>query len=211
MDTQKITLPLRNAMEACSAVLPHVSTDRVTPAINCAAISGGSMLATDRYTVAEFKLAEAIDGPDLLLPLEAVKWVARIVVKNLLSFNLDSYTVTIAEPDEDMLVVSIESPERGQEAMRAFHRVKANFPKVVRLLREFKGGDAEPVVHIKPELLERFTGYARRWHHGEAMRFEMSASSSGKPGPILVSIGDFQGLIQPSLILSACGHTSKGK
>lgn len=92
-----------NAIAACASVLPHVSKDDVTPVITCASISGNTIVATDRYTVAEYTLHSSLPEGSILLPGEAVKWIARIVTKNLLDYPVvGHYTVTITGPDPDI-------------------------------------------------------------------------------------------------------------
>ena len=241
MKTHKITLPLFEAIEACAAVLPHASTDDVTPVITCASITGDRIVATDRYSVGTFKLSHQLDdGAAIMLPLDALKWVARIVTKHLIDdprlMALDSYTVTIEAPesttpgrppkfwpgvkpvtgasaaglaeaqawrDKQVVAVSVESKQHGVEMLRKFRPVFGNFPPVGRLIDEHKPSREHPTVALGPRQLEKFTGYAKKYHRDAALKFTLSATDNpNKPGPVFITIGDkFVGLLQPNLLL----------
>ena len=217
MNTRKLTLPIFEAIEACAAVLPHVATDPVTPVITVAHITGDTITATDRYTVGRFNLSQALDEGSIALPLEAVKWLARFVTKHLLEdvrmVKRDTYTVTIEAPEPTELkgpkaagqsvTVSVESKNHGVEVLRKFRPVGGNFPPVGRLLDGHKPAEAAPTVALGSEQLEKFTGYAKKWHRGHPLTFTLSATDNpGKPGPVLIKIGEqFTGLLQPNLLL----------
>lgn len=218
MNTRKLTLPIFEAIEACAAVLPHVATDPVTPVITVAHITGDTITATDRYTVGRFKLSQALDEGAISLPLEAVKWLARFVTKHLLedARNMppsEGYMVTIEAPEptelkgpkiaEQSVTVSVESKHHGVEALRKFRPVGGNFPPVGRLLDGHKPAEVVPTVALGSEQLEKFTGYAKKWHYGRPLTFTLSATDNpGKPGPVLIKIGEqFTGLLQPNLLL----------
>lgn len=100
------------AIEACSAVLPHISKDDVTPVITCAQIQGNAIRATDRFTVAEHELSESLDDGTLMIPRDAVNWIARIVTKHLLHHpTAGGYTVTIRGNDPDIYAGTLDPHE----------------------------------------------------------------------------------------------------
>lgn len=55
--TRTLTLPLSRATYLAQAVLPHVSTDDVTPVLTVAAVLGDALVATDRFSVASVLLS----------------------------------------------------------------------------------------------------------------------------------------------------------
>lgn len=216
MNTRKLTLPIFEAIEACAAVLPHVSADDVTPVITVACITGDTITATDRYTVGQFKLSRSLDEGTILVPLEAVKWIARFVVKHLLGHYYNSaltgYEVTIEAPDptelkgpkinDHSVTVTVSSERHGVEALRKFRPVVGNFPPVSRLFEAHKPAEAIPTVALGSMQLEKFTGYARKYHRDVPLRFTLSDTDNPeKPGPVLIRIGNFTGLLQPNLLL----------
>lgn len=214
MTTNTIRLPLFEAMQACAAVLPHTSADDVTPVITTASIEGDTITATDRYSVGQFKLSRSLDSGSIMLPREAVKWIARFVVKHLLSYvprtTLTGYEVRIDGPDPvksprpaiENVLVSVVSEVHGVEASRMFHPVLGNFPPVGRLLAGHKPAEAIPTVALGPYHVEKFTTYARKWHRDEPLRFTLSESDNpGKPGPVLIELGRFTGMLQPNLLI----------
>lgn len=218
MNTRTITLPIFEAIEACAAVLPHISTDDVTPVITVAHITGDEMTATDRFTVGRFKLSQSLDEGAISLPLEAVKWLARFVVKHLLEDAKflqpgKGYMVTIEAPEatdlkgpkaaEQSVTVSVASEHHGVEALRKFRPVGGNFPPVGRLLDGHKPAEVVPTVALGSEQLEKFTGYAKKWHRNRPLTFTLGTTDNpSKPGPVLIKIGEqFTGLLQPNLML----------
>ena len=58
-----VDLPLWRAKIAAQAILPHVSTDDVTPILTVAHIGGGYLTATDRYSVGRFTLQDQEEPP----------------------------------------------------------------------------------------------------------------------------------------------------
>lgn len=61
-----VDLPLWRAKRAAQAILPHVSTDDITPILTTARVGGGYLLATDRYSVGRFTL----QGTDVDQPVK---------------------------------------------------------------------------------------------------------------------------------------------
>lgn len=228
IETRKITLPLIEAIQGFQAVLPHASTDRITPVINCVAVSRSRLYSSDRYTVGSFEISDELsDGESILVPYEAAGWAARFVTKHLLGFRLqpDSYSLTIEAPEavlpptagksaaslaeltsekeKSIVKLSVQSDLVGVEAMRVFKPTFGTFPKVARLFDEFKTAETGTTVALNPAFLERFTGYAKRWNRDRAIQIDLSTNEkTGKPGVVRVTADKFVGLIQPNLILN---------
>lgn len=220
MTKPSIQIPLTLAMEAFSAVFEHASKDDVSPIITGVCIRGGSVYATDRYSVGSFLLGiEPSDG-DIILPRDAAAWIARTVVKNLPShaFNrADDMTVNITSAVRDeakepgsmrdigvdrLIVVELVSERFGVEARRMFWPIYGNYPPIWRLLDEFQPGDSVTTVALRPVLIERFTKYARTWHRESPINMTLGKGSNpAKPGVVRFEIGSFTGLLQPNLML----------
>lgn len=220
MKPMKLTLPLMEAIEACAAVLPHVSKDDITPALTVAVIEGDRIIATDRFTVGAFKLSASLKSGKILLPHAAVQHLATFPTKTLIDIDLmrlgmrdpeTDYTVTIeavtSEPVDDEpagaerppVKVAVCSKKRGAEQTRQFRHVKAKPPPVGRMIEDFTPGEIAQV-RISPEMLEKFTRYAKKWHPRQPLMFTHSVGGK-KPGPLRVAIGKFEGLLQPNLML----------
>lgn len=228
MQMRKFRLPLMEAIEACAAVLPHCSKDHAIPVITAAHISGDAIRATDRYSVGQFTLSRSLKEGSILLPGAAVAWLARFVVKNLVDYsarspeclnpdNEESYHVVIEAPEpatepgtkytdaeaaerKEVLVTVQVVGRRGIEQQRQFRAILGHFPSVGRLIEQYKPATDVAPVNLGPDLVEKFTGYAKKWHRGKPLRFTLSqVKSDGKPGPVLISIGRFTGLLQPNL------------
>lgn len=225
MQMRKIRLPILEAIEACAAVLPHCSKDEVTPVITAACITGDTITGTDRFSVGQFKLSTKLKDGSILLPHAAVAMIARLVTKHLVDYSTyapgwadpkDGYQVVITAPepttapgtkytDEEVaerasaLVTVQIVGRRGVEQQRQFRAVLGNFPVVGRLLEGFKPATEAQPVKLDPSFLEKFTGYAKKFHRGAPLRFTLSPTNSGKPGPVRIDIGRFTGLLQPNL------------
>lgn len=211
-----LTLPLVEAKQAFAAVLPHVSTDDVTPVITCAQIEGKSILATDRYTVARHELS--VESPEpFMLHRSAVAWVARVNLRNLANhLNPASYSLKIEmprrEPDDKIKRVlaqlTISSEMYGDEQMRKFDTVVGNFPPVGRLFNEWKPATVAYPVALKPEMVAKVNDWARTWHREQAVTFELGEAKTGagesvasKHPPVKAKLHGLEALIQPNLIL----------
>ena len=215
-----IEMPLTLAMEAFAAVINHVGTDDVMPILTGVCIRGGKLIATDRYTVGSFDIGIEPDGGSILLPRAAAAWIATTVRKNLPS---DAYgqvgqvrvRITSPVPDgdtkqpvgrsatgDDLIVVELISERYGIEARRVFWPVYGNFPNMEKLMAEFVPGEEVATVALKPELIERFTRYAKKYEPHESLNFTLGKGSNPKlPGVVKITIGKFVGLLQPNLIL----------
>ncbi|MBC9954918.1 hypothetical protein ICM05_09735 [Leucobacter sp. cx-42] len=54
---------------------------------------------------------------------------------------------------------------------------------------------------LQPELLERVTAYAKKWQRGKSIRFISGKSDNPyRPAALRVTVGNFDGLIQPTLL-----------
>lgn len=209
-----ITLPLMEAIEACAAVLPHTSKDDVTPVITTANLEGGRLVATDRYTVGAFKLSSKASGP-IMVPRAALDWLARTSPKTLVGHfsgtKPEAYQVQITGispgakgPELLEEAVTVEILLHGKaERMQQFRPITGIFPPVAdRLLDEHEMATEVVPVSLNPEFIERVTGYAKKWHRGLPVRFTAGKSDNpSKPGVVRVSIGCFDGLIQPNLLV----------
>lgn len=214
MEPNEITMRLVQAKEAFAAILPHVSSDDVTPVITCAYIDGDQILATDRYTMARHGLGAKATGP-ILLPRAAVAFIARFNLRGLLFPGAQpSYTVTIQAmpPVSDEYQagkpiqptrVSISGDVWGEERVMLFEHYRGNFPPTGRLLDEFKPSGEAYSVGLAPEHLDKVLKFAHQYHRGRAVDFELGTpTSSGKPSPVRARIGGLAALIQPNLKLA---------
>lgn len=218
--TQTVTLPLEVAIEAFAAVLPHASTDAVTP-ILCSvqlvpADDAVTLYATDRYTVGRFTVPLLTSDVDAMpatdhaepfnIPTEAATWIAKTVTKTLRHANGAVAYAVVIEDDAEAKTVTVSlvpeltgKPERAQ----AFERVTGNFPPVSRLFPEDEGAMPD-VIGLSPQMLSRVIGYATKYHRRAPIRFSGTAqrdTGSAKMSPILASIGGLTALIQPNLLL----------
>ena len=207
-----VTIPLMEGIEACSAVIGHVSKDDVTPLLTRAQLKGDRLIGTDRYTVGTFRLSTKIEG-QILIPRTALDWVARINPRTLVGYYsgmpVEMYELRITGPADDAVgpkllgeSVVVEVVRAGEpERMQKFKPLKGDFPPVTRLLDEHKKGTEVVGVNLNPVFIERVTKYAHKWHRNEPVNFLAGASENlEKPGVVRVSIGKFEGLIQPNLL-----------
>lgn len=211
MSAIAIRLPLAEAMQACSAVLPHISAGDVTPVLTAASIQGNTITATDRYSVGKYELSESLGDGSILLPHEAVKWIARFVTKHLLGHPVapSGYSVTVTGPDPstsakinpENILVQVESELYGVEASRMFRPIFGKFPPVDRLFEQHTPATVIPKVGLGPNQLEKFTAYAKKWHKGAPLQFTLSEGKRAeKPGVVLIELDKFTGLLQPNLL-----------
>lgn len=214
MPQVRYSLPLVIAKQAFASVLPHISTDDVTPVITCANFDGKSIVATDRYTVAQHTLGEEDAGEAVMLPRAAVAWVARTNLRALLNHpNPASYYLDIVsdstnpqhyQPGETPPRphrLAIRSKLYGEERVMLFEHIRGNFPPVARLLDGFEAATEAYPVMLAPKMIERITGFARQYHPEQAIKWELGKTDSPKPAPMRASIHGFTALIQPNLML----------
>lgn len=216
----RIALRLIDAKEMARAIVPHVATDRFTPAITVAAIGGerfGSFIyATDRYTVGQYDLTNVLldDGaPDeeMWIPRAALSWITTIGKAWLMWDAMADYVVVIeTAPGANFAKTSVSFEYRPEGRDVEVHILRTfaapsqgNFPPVHRLLLEFLAGE-RAVTHLSPDHLSKFTGYGK--YLREPMRVTMPVTSERWSrmggGPILIEIGKrFKGVIQPTFSL----------
>lgn len=216
----EIRLPYRvETLDGLFAVAQHASKNDVTSIIQTVQVTTREFIATDRYTVGVWEhttLAESTerygdDGPDdataeILIPRATAEWLSKQLPKTLghsqgsaeliLEIVLTEDSVSIVEVRETMTIVA---------ATQLFTRVGGNFPPVRRL---FPGDDAKQydgagVIALGPEHLSKFIkSILRAGGKHEALRFALTHTDSGKPGPVVVEFGTrFHGLMQPNLLL----------
>lgn len=209
-----IVLPLMEAIEACAAVLPHTSKDDVTPVITTASLEGDRIVATDRFTVGAFKLSTSASGP-IMVPRAALDWLAKTNPKTLVGHfsgmrpgayqaRITGLTPGVSGPALLEEAVTVEILLEGKpERIQQFRPVTGNFPAVAEKLLDTHEMAAEVVpVSLNPDFIERITSYAKKWHRGLPVRFTAGKSDNpNKPGVVRVSIGSFDGLIQPNLLV----------
>ena len=232
-----ITMPFSEAVAAFNAVMPHASKDDVSKVITGVRVTaGGALVATDRYTVGRY--VPAYDSHDFLrprmegdnfdgatLPVEAVKWVAKMRATQLqggkfadghhafrLVFDCASQNVLVA------LVQNVnwerfddheDAPDAVVQQAR-FDLVGGNFPPVDRLFPDESTQFGVEAVSLKTEFLLRINT-AVKWLGGrsDVARFQFTKSATdAKPGPVYVTVlgdspagGKFDALIQPNLLL----------
>lgn len=209
------TYPLEAAIKAATAVLPHANTDTMSPPIMSAWLTPTHWYATDRYTVGRYELA---GDPDtfIVLPLDALKWVATIKPGTLRHVN----RATIIEPAYQLRVTH-PPHENGKkpspvlvevlfnnevERAQAFDPVSGTYPPVDRLFDTWKAasenGRFPDTIRLAPAHLEKVTTWAKRNHKEEPVIFELGTTEHGdKPSPTRATIGLLSALIQPNLNL----------
>jgi hypothetical protein len=206
-----ITIPLEEAIEGFTAVLPHASKDDVTPIITYVAIVQGldepaSLVATDRYTVGVFELSAVADTGEgdeqFLVRREVAEWVTKINPKSLRYPTSLQYSVRITN-DRHLDWTRVEILDDGQvERSQVFDLPQpGNYPPVLRLLPQTTEPHVVGFVSLKPEFLERPLVYAKKYHKNEAVKFFVTETTNpNKPGPVFFKIGQLSGLIQPNLL-----------
>lgn len=102
-----ISLPLDDAIEAASAVLPHIATDDNAPILTNALLTATGdqieLTGTDRYTVGRFTIDAATGATPraILLPRAAVEWIAKTTRKQLRRAGTPAQLRGIDHPDVD--------------------------------------------------------------------------------------------------------------
>lgn len=210
-----LTLPLYEAKRACAAILPHTSSDDVTPVITCAYVEGKSIVGTDRYTVARHELSTAPSEP-FMLHRSAVAWIARMNMRTLANYmNPDSYTLRIESPQRKpgdqikraLAQVTVSSELYGDERMMKFDTVAGNYPPVGRLFDGWETAAEAYPISLAPDKIERITSWARSYHRDMPVLWELGkaggdgSSFASKHQPMRASIAGFAALIQPNLRL----------
>ncbi len=218
----RIVMPLSVAKEMALMLLPHISTDGVTPVLTGAYIDGQYAYATDRYTVGRYDLTsllgEGRSETPIWIPREALA-ILRTIGKASLRWGnrMDSYHAIFETVKESgstaYTTLEIEwRPVSGHPEvhwMRVFNANGAtgNYPPVARLIDGFIPGE-QMRVGLTPHHVAKFTSTQGR--NPQPMRVTMSnapATNKKSGGPILIEVGlRFKGLIQPSIILDGFGY-----
>ena len=212
------TYPLADAVTAASAVLPHVSKDDVTPVITTALVSCDAWVATDRFTVGRYAITRPHEGPladiaenpnRIMVPREAVEWVAKIALKKLRQWPAAGYALTISQDMEELegghlregdVTVSIVLGGKVERS-QSFEPVRGNFPPVERIIENWKPATDVAVQSLGPVQLEKITAFAKRAYPEMPVLMEPGHSESDKPGPMRVTIGSLVALLQPNMAL----------
>jgi len=224
-----ITVPLADAKHLAAALLPHISTDLVTPVLTGFQVAGKYAVATDRYTVARYDLTNVLVGADevpepIWFPRAALAWVKTIGQASLLyDFATGRYHVRFSsvkhERYESSDYVQVEVIWMGGEDEPNFEEVhllrrfttrgaRGNFPSVDRLFEQFLPGETA-VIGLGAEQVEKFTAYAKFANRPAPIKitFPRANATGNKLMPSLVEIGQrFKGLIQPNIILDNAGY-----
>lgn len=213
-----ITLPLPLALTAFGAVMPHASTDAVTPVITTIQIAAADsdhvryLYATDRYSVARYPLEEysdkGDDGEAFLVPLAAAKFIRTLRPTVLLAgrYAADKYNVTVSN-DDASVTVELSDEQSVLEQSRRFLRIKGNFPPVHRF---FTTQDADTIKGVEsisigtPQLEKLITSQriAGGGLNGPVkLEFFQHKTGAKKPQPFRVTAGKFEAMVQPNLDL----------
>lgn len=200
-----ITYNLGEAIEAAKAILPHTSTDDVTPVLMGANITPDGWYATDRYTLATYQLTTENDFTPFVLPREAIEWVAKIVANKLRHkpTHRDSYQLVI-EHNTPNIVVTI-TYENSVERAQSFQDIVGNYPPVERLIANWKPAIDAYSVRLAPKHIEKVTSYVRRAERDAPVEIELgnpySTDEIHKPAPVRFTYGLLTAIIQPNLKL----------
>lgn len=220
-----LTFPLADAITAANAVLPHASKNYITPTLESAKITPEYWIATDRYSVGKYDIAAVTSSEDtssddeatsdttenhsaeILIPREAVEWVAKIVAsklrhasKSIPTDNLYSLEISETESEHGQREILVSILFRGNvERSQAFDAVSGNYPNVERILNDWKPAENLNLFRMSPDHLEKITGYVKRHFKGEHITIEIgrAGTESDKPGPVRITHGKFTALVQP--------------
>lgn len=206
-----LLLPLEEAIEAFSAVLPHAEKTRTgTAAIECVSVNGDRLVATDKYTVGAYWLSASASAPFLVVR-DVAEYVAKIAVKGLrfgswigkTSEPSGGYTVRIAQ-DATIEAVSVEILwDSTVERSQVFDRATGQFPPVVRLIDDWKPAERVTPFALLPENVERVLGFAKKFSKisgDKVVVFTPGKSTNpNKPGVIRAEVGKLVALIQPHM------------
>lgn len=225
----KLEIPFEEAVEAFASVLPHTSSDKVTPVLTALSITVDEeglayLIATDRYSVGRYQFSttplfsEAVT--EIRVSKEAALWISKLKTAGLRHWfkGMDNlYFIRIAiEPgtapsgsDSTIKVdlvycLSSESSTGGTvEVTQSFNAAPAgNFPPVNRLFAIDSELHSPVSITFAGGQLGKFVKSFSAIADAKTMTFQGASSSSpNKPGPMLVTISDrFNGLVQPHLM-----------
>lgn len=202
--TDTITLPysveLLNGMY--STALHAEKSTGATPIIQAVQVNRTKLIATNRYTVAEYthSVTESDDGVTVLIPRSAAEWLAKQTPKLL---GIDK--VQLLDGDDSVFVVEC-APDHVAIAYREsrtvltitrFDPVTGNFPPGARLFPDESGWPKDPApVLLNPALVELFTKGATKLL-GKDRPFRVTVYDDKKPVLIEFPGVGIRGLIQP--------------
>lgn len=215
-----LAFPLADAITAANAVLPHASKNDLTPILESAKITAEYWVASDRYSIGKYDIdaietdtnadsSTATSGhpEEILIPREAVEWVAKIVAsklrhasKSIPTDNPYSLEISETESEHGQREILVSILFRGNvERSQAFDAVSGNYPNVERILNDWKPAENLNMFHISPDHLEKITGYVKRHFKGEHITLEIGSAGTGsdKPGPVRIKHGKLTALVQP--------------
>ena len=194
-----LSLPITEAVRACAAVLPHISTDVMTPVLNAAHVKDEWLTATDRYTVARHVLPAGSADGEMMIPLDAVKWVARFPMKQLLGMQ-ELYILRVTQDERKEVTAELVIGDEVEQ-LRRFRGVSGSFPLVAKLFDAFEPAEEAEPVALSVDSLSKFTAFARTYVPGVPIHFFPSKREASKPGPMRVKFPDFEALVQPSIFI----------
>lgn len=179
-----------------AAVATHASTDTVTPILNTVRVDQSHLVATDRYTIGQYRHTDPGENlPEFsaLIPLEIAAWVGK--------YRLGRGDHTIDITDQE---AAIHTPGGGIET-RGFAPVYGNYPPVERLIVEpDPGASHDGPFNLSPLTLTKLSkcgialGKPTKARGGLPVQFTLNVTEGAKPAPIYCRIGDrFVALVQP--------------
>lgn len=215
-----VMMGLRDAKLLASALVPHASTNDITPALKNIVLGGQNgqyAYATDRYTVGRYDLTGVVDDlpeQELYIPrglLSVIRSLGRAsLVHDEHLYRLLVETLEVGKVKYIQAKIVLHDEELGDTVhwMRTWDSLAASgFPPVGRLFNDLvAGGDG--TVLLGPEQVEKFTRYAMSIRERVAVTFTESSTFTvtNKLSPLLVEIGPrFKGLLQPNIMTERFG------
>lgn len=228
-ETTTFRAPIGEFITACQAVLPHTAKSDITPTLEHSRLTQTHLIASDRYTIGSWEFerpaegehsateTEAASDAHILMPRDAIEWVAKIVqsklrhkggrLASLYEIQVSQATIVTTHPngftqtipgDVTVSIVTDGSVERSQ----AFDGYNGNFPALERLINGWEPAlDAYPI-RINPLHLEKVSTFAKRFEKEKPMQIELGKETdSGKPAPMRITFSRLTSIIQPNLIL----------
>jgi DNA polymerase III sliding clamp (beta) subunit (PCNA family) len=174
------------------AVALHAGKDKYTPVLTGVQVTDTALLATDRYSVARFPLADTPEDytAPVLVPTTAVKWLSGH--KNLpvgVTLTVESESLTLAY-DTGLAI-----------AMTTFQKIGGGYPPVERFIDSLTPSEIAVPFAISAQLLKRVADSALKIDKHNAPLFTQSKTENpAKPGALMATIGNLTMLIQPSLL-----------
>ncbi len=203
---QTLTMPLTAAKLMCKAILPHISTDDITPSLTYALVEGNYAFATDRYSVGRYDITNLADsGTDepMLLPRKAVQFLASVGASVLLWDEAFYHARIEWMPHQHgrrvqvALVYDINDADEFH-LVRVFEGGKdVKFPPVARLFEDLKAGAERRFITVGGQL-DKFVAFSRSSRHNLRVTTTRGGRAD-KLSPVLIEVGPrFKGLLQPT-------------